>query len=71
MPSSMGDSATYFSVPSSARSPVLSNTGVVCVWKPAQPPHELVMHRPRRISVTTRGQHAAKSMPHCCLESHR
>lgn len=57
MPSSMGDSATYFSVPSSARSPVLSNTGVVCVWKPAQPPRELAMHRPRRISVTIREQH--------------
>ena len=35
MPSSMGVSAMYFSVPSSARSPAPSSTGVVCVWKPA------------------------------------
>ena len=34
-PSSAGDSAMYFSVPSSARSPAFSSTGVVCVWKPA------------------------------------
>lgn len=34
-PSRTGDSAMYFSVPSSARSPALSSTGVVCVWKPA------------------------------------
>ncbi len=42
MPSNMGDSAMYFSVPSSARSPVLSNTGVVCVWKPARQPCRVV-----------------------------
>ena len=34
-PSSKGDSGMYCSVASSALSPALSNTGVVCVWKPA------------------------------------
>ena len=33
-PSSTDDSAMYFEVASSARSPALSSTGVSCVWKP-------------------------------------
>lgn len=36
VPSRMGDSGRYCSLPSSARSPALISTGVVCVWKPAQ-----------------------------------
>lgn len=34
-PSRVDDRARYCSVPSSARSPALRSTGVVCVWKPA------------------------------------
>ena len=34
MPSSTLDRGRYFWLASSARSPTLSSTGVVCVWKP-------------------------------------
>ncbi len=34
MPSSTLDSGRYLLVASSARSPTLSSTGVVCVWNP-------------------------------------
>jgi hypothetical protein len=39
VPSRMGVSGRYFSVPSSARSPADISTGVVCVWKPAGQRH--------------------------------
>lgn len=41
MPSSTLDSGMYFVVASSARSPTLSSTGVVCVWNPV-----IVLGRP-------------------------
>ena len=41
MPSRIGVTGRYFCVPSSARSPTLSKTGVVCVWKPV-----IVLGRP-------------------------
>ena len=40
--------AMYFSVPSSARSPTASSTGVVCVWKPV-----MVFGRPACATVST------------------
>jgi hypothetical protein len=40
-PSRMGVTAIYLSVASSARSPVASSTGVVCVWNPV-----MVLGRP-------------------------
>jgi hypothetical protein len=45
MPSSIGDNARYFSVPSSARSPAPRSTGVVCVWNPAD--QQMKLHRQR------------------------
>lgn len=44
-PSRSGDSGRYCSVASSARSPALSSTGDVCVWKPAQEPGRLSTYR--------------------------